>query len=339
MYKIKKVRIISVALLIVLLIGCLPVMAQASGGFSAYVTGSYMLVYGDEQMQSCIGGLPNKTIVTVNNYSGNTALITYRGRSGYARVSDMATIESISRKAVVACNTYVFQQPDTRSARVGVGAGLEVNVLAVRGSCAMVERGAYVGYMYVPHLQYLDQAGSGSFGEDLQQQPVITPTPEPTPAPAMSSADRLLARGNLSNEEMIFVFAVKKMGYNEAAASALVANIKYESGFRPDASGDSGSSYGICQWHASRKTRLISWCESNGYDFQTLEGQLYFLKYELEKYYPSVHRYLLSVSNDAQGAYDAAYYFCYNFEAPANRASKSNTRGNYAKNTVYPKYL
>ena len=345
MVNLKKVRITAVVLLAALIIACMPVIATASGGFSAYVKSSAMPVYGDPQMQYCIGGLPNKTIVTVNDYSGDTALITYRGRSGYARVSDMGTVESISQKAVTACTTYVFQQPNTRSAHVRVGSGLAVNVLAVRGSCAMVERAGIIGYMFVSHLQCENQAGNGgsSFENDLQQQqPVITPAPTPVPtpepAPVMSVADRLLARGNLSNEEMIFVFAVKKMGYNDAAASGLLANIKSESGFNPNASGDSGSSYGICQWHAARKTRMIGWCEDNGYDFQTLEGQLYFLKYELEKYYPAVHKYLKSVSNDAQGAYDAAYYFCYHFEAPANRASKSNTRGNTAKNTYYPKY-
>ena len=36
------------------------------------------------------------------------------------------------------------------------------------------------------------------------------------------------------------------------------------------------------------------------------------------------------------GAYDAGYYFCFNFEAPAARTSQSTKRGNYAKDTLYP---
>ena len=45
-----------------------------------------------------------------------------------------------------------------------------------------------------------------------------------------------------------------------------------------------------------------------------------------------------NVENSADGAYDAAYYFCFNFEAPANKASKSTSRGNNAKNIFYPRY-
>jgi len=128
------------------------------------------------------------------------------------------------------------------------------------------------------------------------------------------------------------------LGIASAAACGVMGNIKYESGFRPTASGDSGTSYGICQWHAGRKSRLITWCGDNGYDYKTLEGQLYYLKYELTNYYTKVHNYLKTCPNTDQGAYDAGYYFCYHFEAPASRASKSVTRGNYAKNTVWARY-
>ena len=49
-------------------------------------------------------------------------------------------------------------------------------------------------------------------------------------------------------------------------------------------------------------------------------------------------RYLQGVDNSAQGAYDAGYYFCYNFERPANRESSSVSRGELAWDTYYPKY-
>lgn len=159
------------------------------------------------------------------------------------------------------------------------------------------------------------------------------------PAQTISvSVEEAFSSGKYSNEQLIYIYAVKKMGYSPAAAAGLLANIKVESGFRPTASGDSGSSYGICQWHAARKTRLINWCERKGTDYTTLAAQLAFLQYELETYYPAVHKYMKNVENSAQGAYDAGYYFCYNFEAPANRAGKSASRGNSAMNTYYPKY-
>lgn len=365
MIKNKKARIISAFLLIVLLIGCMPVVAQASGSFSAYVKSSRMKVYADAQMNTYCGSLAQKTIVTVKAYSGGVAQISYKGRIGYAKISDLDTVESIADKAVTTRSTYVYKSASTGSARVKVGKGVSVNVLAVKGSCAMVERNGNVGYMYAAHLKIEGQAiedlpifggnddasadsGNNSFSNDLNGQQNNNSSgnnssdnaqdKEENKKENISTADKLLASGNLSNEEMIFVFAVKEMGYNPAAACGLLANIKAESGFRPNASGDSGASYGICQWYSARKTRMMNWCQNNDYDYTTLEGQLYFLQYELKTYYPSVHKYLKSVSNDAQGAYEAGYYFCYHFEAPANRASKSATRGNTAKNTYYSKY-
>lgn len=345
MIKNKKARILSALLLVVLLIGCMPVVAQASSSFSAYVKSGSMKVYGDAQLKNHSGTLPQKTIVTVKTYSGDVAQISYKGKTGYAKISDLGTVESIADKAVTNRSTYVYKSASTSSARVKVSKGVSVNVLAIKGNCAMVERSGNIGYMYLSHLNI-----EGRETEDLPTFGGDTTTDSPnqennsvkdetvSDEKETTTVDKLLASGNLSNEEMIFVFAVKKMGYSPAAACGLLANIKAESNFKPNANGDSGASYGICQWYSSRKTRLITWCQSNGHDYTTLEGQLYFLQYELEKYYPSVHKYMKNVSDNAQGAYDAGYYFCYNFEAPANRAARSATRGNSAKNSFYSKY-
>ena len=128
------------------------------------------------------------------------------------------------------------------------------------------------------------------------------------------------------------------MGLSSAAACGILANIKCESSFRPTAYNSSGGSYGICQWTGGRKTRLQDFCSKNGYDYKTIRGQLYFLKYELENNYKKTLAYLQSVENSASGAYDAGYYYCYNFEVPANRSSVSVKRGNLAKDTYWPKY-
>jgi len=156
--------------------------------------------------------------------------------------------------------------------------------------------------------------------------------------PSSQTIEQIFASGKYSNEQLVYLYATRVMGYNDAAAAGLLSNISAESGFRVNANGDSGRSYGICQWFSSRKTRLLNWCDSKGLDPATLYAQLCFLKYELETYYPSVHRYMKNVEDSAQGAYDAAYYFCYHFEAPANKASKSTSRGNSAKNIFYPHY-
>lgn len=141
-----------------------------------------------------------------------------------------------------------------------------------------------------------------------------------------------------SNEQTIYNFLVQVMGFNCAAACGVLANIEKESSFRTDALGDSGSSYGICQWHDSRWTSLKNYCNQNGYDWESLEGQLYYLKYELETSESTALSHIKNVSNDAQGAYNAGYNWCYYFERPSKKSEKSVERGNLAKNTYYPRY-
>ena len=155
--------------------------------------------------------------------------------------------------------------------------------------------------------------------------------PDPT-------ADEIFADEKLTNEEKIFAYLYYEMDYPAAAACGILANIKCESTFRPTAWNASGGSYGICQWTGGRYTNLKNWCADNGYDHTTLEAQCRFLKYELENRYTKVHSYMKNVPNTAEGSYDAGYYYCYNFEVPANRGSVSIKRGNMAKDDFWPKY-
>ncbi len=140
------------------------------------------------------------------------------------------------------------------------------------------------------------------------------------------------------NEAQIAAFLSEKMGLNRAAVSGILANIEWESGFDPTILGDNGTSYGICQWHNSRWDRMKDFCKSRGYKWEGLEGQLWYLKYELEEIYPSILSYIKSVPETAQGAYDAAYYWCKNFERPADTENMSQKRGTLAKNKYWPIY-
>lgn len=135
------------------------------------------------------------------------------------------------------------------------------------------------------------------------------------------------------NEDIVYNFLVNDMGYSKAAAIGVIANIAAESGFNPNVYGDSGTSYGICQWHNSRFTALKNFCFKRGVDYTDIQAQLLYLKYELSG--TSVDRYLRSVSNDRNGAYNAAYYFCYHFERPTNTNNTSIKRGNSAINTYW----
>ena len=147
------------------------------------------------------------------------------------------------------------------------------------------------------------------------------------------------AKSISTNESIVYHYLVDVMGLNTAAACGVLANIEYESNFQPTRVGDNGTSYGICQWHSSRRTDLMIYCTGHGYDYTTLEGQLHFLEYELQKSYKTrVYNKLMSVPNTAQGAYDAGYCWCYYFEIPLNYARISIYRGNLAKNTYWPAY-
>ena len=383
-------RILSLLILAALLLSALPAAALADSSFSAAVKSRTMKVYADASGKNYLGSLKQKTVVTVKQHANGVAKISYNGMTGYAKTSDLVSVESFAETAKTARKSRVYANEDGTGASRKIKSGVKLHVLAVKNGVAMVEKSGAVGYMNADHLKFAaDSAfaqqlsGTASSGtasgsdiiaalpdqvvdvlpdsvveelekneytsdqlEDLKdaleeeykkQQGEKKEESKKEESSSVSFADAYKS-GKYSNEQLCYLFATQVMGYNRAAAAGLLANINAESGFRVNANGDSGQSYGICQWYSSRKSRLLNWCQSNGLDPATLGGQLYFLKYELETYYPSVHKYMKNVANSEQGAYDAGYYFCYHFEAPASKASKSVSRGNKARSTYFPKY-
>ena len=141
------------------------------------------------------------------------------------------------------------------------------------------------------------------------------------------------------NTNEIYDYLRNILGLNHAAACGVLANIQCESNFASSAVGDGGTSYGLCQWHLGRFSALINWCSANGYEYHSIQGQLGYLTTELQGGYASVYQYLLSVPDTAQGAYDAAYYWCKYFEIPANLEYNYQMRADLAMNLYYPKTL
>ena len=152
----------------------------------------------------------------------------------------------------------------------------------------------------------------------------------------LTSANVTPLTGN-NNESKIYNYLTSK-GFNNAAVCGILSNIDEESKFNPTSIGDNGTSYGICQWHDSRWTDLKNYCNSNGLDSTTLEGQLDFLVYELEHKYPSVYKTFQTVPNTAEGAYQAAYTWTVDFEIPASKYTVDKYRGNNAKNGYWNNY-
>lgn len=147
-------------------------------------------------------------------------------------------------------------------------------------------------------------------------------------------------KNNLKTE--IFSYLTDEMNLNSAAACGVMANIDEESDFNPrlvitDTNGL--LSGGLCQWNGSRFSSLRAHCRKKDISYLSVEGQLSYLKKELKsKTYGYIYDYLKSVPDTAQGAYDAAHYWCYYFEVPANRHSKSISRGNAAKSEYWKTY-
>ena len=130
-------------------------------------------------------------------------------------------------------------------------------------------------------------------------------------AAALVPQTQVNAASAKSTEIKVYNYLVGKLGFNTAATCGLMANIKHESGFNISGTGDGNTSYGLFQWHAGRKSRLISYCKEKKLNYKSVEGQLTYFNYELKKSYKKVYEYLKSVDNNASGAYKAGYYFCY----------------------------
>lgn len=231
---------------------------------------------------------------------------------------DYSSLLATAKDGIFVQDGKVYKFADTSSGYTAVEKGTRINLLAAKDGWMLIEKSGIYGFTDADNVT-------------VYVAPTATPKPTATPAPS-----NYLTSSKYTNEQKCYIFFTQEMGINTAAACGIMANIRKESNFIPTA----GSSYyGLVQWGGGRKTNLINYCSQNGYDYTTLEGQLNFLVYELEKGYSStVLKTLKTVPNTAEGAYEAAYEFCYKFERPANKASTSVSRGNLAKDTFFPKY-
>ena len=144
-------------------------------------------------------------------------------------------------------------------------------------------------------------------------------------------------------EQIIYNFLRNELNFNCAAACGVLANIYYETNrdYEPDThQGGGGPAYGLCQWENPRQANLKTWCANNGYDYKSLEGQLYFIKWELlydKSNSLQAESKMRAADNSAQGAYNAAKDWCIIYERPAGASGKIE-RFTYARDVLWPKY-
>lgn len=137
------------------------------------------------------------------------------------------------------------------------------------------------------------------------------------------------AEGN-GNKQTVCL-SLKQSGFSNNAVAAIMVNMQAESSFRITALGDNGTSYGLCQWHNGRYSRLKSYC---GSEYSTVKCQLSYLIYELQNSYKGVYNYLLTNNS----TWNMANYYCMYFEVPANRERSCKTRADKYANT-YSSYV
>lgn len=311
--KIIRLRKALTALLLVLALAAASMPAALAAGYQAVITRDTK-VYTAKAPYKCIGELTKGSSVRVRARSGKAALIGYHGKYFIVAAKNLKRAAKAQNIPVVTrCATRVYQRPNKTAKYISVKPGTEMTLVSLSGGVAKVKYKGRVAYTMKTHLRRATSL-------------------EPDPSPSLEDVF------SGSTEEIIIKFMMQKMGYSRAAACGVAANIWFECSFDHTCVGDYGTSYGIVQWHANRKSNLISWCSSNGYNYTSLKGQLYFLKYELTTQYPKVHSYLKSLGNTGKDAYNAGYYFCYHFEVPASRSSQSVKRGNYARDSLFLSY-
>ena len=139
---------------------------------------------------------------------------------------------------------------------------------------------------------------------------------------------------NLKQEENIYLYLTEYLGFSSAAACGIVANIAYETGwkFKSDIGNPDYGAYGLIQWMGNRRKQLIKWCNENGKDFRSMEGQMDFMYWELLNADPyGTYEHLIEAKDSEKGAYDAGWYFCYWYERPNRKTKASKWRGSEAK--------
>lgn len=143
-----------------------------------------------------------------------------------------------------------------------------------------------------------------------------------------------------SNEKTIYHFLVEELECNFATALGILANLERESSFNPKAkatTSDGKIYFGICQWGGSRLEDLKSYCSQNGYAYDSVEGQLNFLKYELYGTESKAWSKMQGIEDTQEGAYLAGYNWARYFERCSSAYYEVSAKR--ARDVYWPNYV
>ncbi|WP_413628339.1 phage tail tip lysozyme (plasmid) [Fructilactobacillus vespulae] len=97
------------------------------------------------------------------------------------------------------------------------------------------------------------------------------------------------------NAKMMYEYMISHDHATPEGAAGTLGVFEFESRFNPKVANGAGSgATGLAQWMGGRLTELHSWCNANGKDPNTLNGQIAFAMYEMKAKYPQSYAALKS---------------------------------------------
>ncbi len=142
-----------------------------------------------------------------------------------------------------------------------------------------------------------------------------------------------------SVQQIVYDFLTHELELCPAAAAGIMGNVMIECGFDPDREvidTNDKPSYGLMMWNGSRYESLKVWCAENGYKKSDPEGQLGWLKWELNNTEKAAYKSMKEIPNTIEGAARAAILWASDFER-CTRTSYG-LRVYYALNNYWQKY-
>ena len=127
---------------------------------AAYVSDFALPVYADASFSERVGSIAGGSYLTVHDVQNGVASITWYGRDGYAPISALTLVGDGAEDAVVVRDTRFHQQPSSNSAYGILNAGTAVRLMAVNGTCAMIEYNEHIGFVMRSDIRTASESAS-----------------------------------------------------------------------------------------------------------------------------------------------------------------------------------